>query len=189
MTRGLIAFGVVALSLAAVPVYAQSLGELARAEEARRAAAPKTTKTYSNVSLPNNGVPDPAPAEAPKVEKCDDSKKDSKCVPGDVVAEKSAPPVAAEPAAPEAPSEAAIRKQADEIRADLAEVQSYINQLVSEAADGSKPDSARRAAENRLNAMRPSLASGQRRWAELEKKVSDFKLPHAWIEPVPANAK
>jgi len=178
------AIGVLALVIAA-PAFGQSLGELARQEEARRAAAatPKAKKTYSNVDLGPGGVPEPAPAAAD--DPCYMSKSEGKCVTGEEMLAKSESAVKV---VQNAPTEAPIRAEAQKIRDELANMQREIDQLDAQAADAALPAAKRQLANDAMTLKLPGLQGLQRRWARLEKQIKDMKLPHAWIEPVPANA-
>jgi len=179
------AIGVLALVIAA-PAFGQSLGELARQEEARRAAAatPKAKKTYSNADLGPGGVPEPAPPAAAG-DPCFESKSEGKCVPGEEVLANSAAKLKV---VEDAPTEAPIRAEAQKIRDELTNVQRELDQLDAQAANASLPAAKRQLANDQMALKLPSLQGLQRRWARLEKQIKDMKLPHAWIEPVPANA-
>ena len=183
MTGRRIAGVALALSIAAAPAFGQSLGDLARQEEARRAAAPKAKKTYSNADLGPGGVP---VAEAPADgDPCYMSKSEGKCVTGEEMLANSA---AAAKVVQNAPTEAPIRAEAQKIRDELANLQREIDQLDAQAADAALPAAKRQLANDAMTLKLPGLQGLQRRWARLEKQVKDLKLPHAWIEPVPANA-
>jgi hypothetical protein len=158
---------VVALSIASAPAFGQSLAELARQEEARRAAAPKVKKTYSNANLSPGGIRDVAPATAEGG--CDESTSEGQCV-------------------EIAPMEAPIRREAETVRGELARVQREIDELVAQSDNAALPEAKRRLSAEQIVLKSPALAGFQRRWARLERQVKDGKLPHVWIEPVPANA-
>lgn len=181
-----------ALLMAATPAFAQaqsepqSLGELARQEEARRAGTAKARKSYSNVDLGPGGVPEPAPAAAPEDTSCYVSKETGKCAPAEEVIANSAEAAKMPEAAP--PSEDTIRREANATRAELSRLQSEINALQAEAVNQSLGGAKRQLAGQTLEMNRQSLERVQRRWARLEKQVRELKLPHAWIEPVPDNA-
>jgi hypothetical protein len=88
MTRALGLTTIIALVLAAAPAAAQSLGDVAKKEEARRKTGAKSGKTYTNENLRGDLAPPPAapaapgaaaPGAAPKppdASKPDDRKKD-----------------------------------------------------------------------------------------------------------------
>lgn len=172
-----------ALSFAAAPALAQSLGDVARAEEARRTTAPKAKKVYSNADLGPGGVPEAVPPPPPPAD-CYVSKQSDGCVPPEAVVENSE---AALKALEEAPKEGPIRAEADTIRGELARLQAEINQLQAQQVDQSLTAARRQAATDMLAMRRGGFEGFQRRWARLEKQVRDYKLPHAWIEPVPDN--
>ena len=179
-----------ALSLTAAPVFAQSLADVARAEEARRAQAPKSKKVYSNVDLGPGGVPEPAPESAAAATggPCYMSKSEGKCVTPEAMVEKSEA-VTPTPEPPNAPSETLVRQQADNVRAELTRIQQDLDALAAQAANESLAPAKRQLAQEQLELQRPTLTGLQRRWARLERQIKDFKLPHAWIEPVPDNAR
>src|SRR6185436_14057979 len=176
-----------ALLISAAPAFAQSqsLGELARQEEARRVAAPKAKKTYSNTDLGPGAVPEPPAAVVADDKSCYVSKETGKCVsPEELVARSEAKVKVVQ----DAPTEAPVRREADAIRGELSRLQLEIDSLQVQAGNASLTASKRQAAADALAMNRQSLERVQRRWARLEKHVNEQKLPHDWIEPVPANA-
>ena len=178
----------VVLSIAAAPAFGQSLGELARQEEARRAATPKAKKSYSNADLGADAiVADAAPAAKPAVPGCYDSKTEKACVSGEeVVANSSA--AAAKPPVADAPKEENYRSQAAAVRDELTRIQPEIEALAAQSVDAKLSADKRQLVTEQLNDKRVTLQRLQNRWARLEKQVKDLKIPHDWIEPVPLNA-
>ena len=179
-----VASAALALSIAAAPAVGQSLGSLARQEEARRAAAPKAKKSYSNADLGPGGVPVAAPPTEDG--SCYMSKKSGQCVSAEEILANSQ---AALKVVSQAPTEPPIRREAGAIRAELARAQQEIDQLEQQAADESLTAARRQQATDALAMKRPGLEGFQRRWARLERQIKELDLPHAWIEPVPDNAR
>ncbi|MDP2389074.1 MAG: hypothetical protein Q8N52_02005, partial [Acidobacteriota bacterium] len=78
MTLLVRAVGAAVVIAVALPAYSQSLGEVARQEEARRASAAKAVKTWSNADLGPSEITPPPGAAA--VESCYVSKSKGRCV-------------------------------------------------------------------------------------------------------------
>ena len=182
MNRWCIASVALTLSIAAVPAFGQSLAELARQEEARRLAAPKAKKTYTNVDLGPGAVPEAAPAEDTN---CYQSKSEGKCVTAEEMVANSAATVKT---VEDAPREEPIRKLAGTLRDELASIQKELDSLEAQVANQSSTPARRQQATEQLALKRPTLDGFQRRWARLERQIKENKLPHSWIEPVPPNA-
>jgi hypothetical protein len=184
MHRWCVTGAALTLLIASAPAFGQSLADIARKEEARRAEAPKAKKSYSNADLGPGGVPEPEAAPAEDAN-CYQSKSEGKCVTADELVANSA---SAAKVVEEAPREDTIRKQAESLRAELANTQREIDQLVAKSENAALPPAQRQLAAETLVLKQPALAGFQRRWARLEQQIKENKLPHAWIEPVPANA-
>lgn len=183
IVRAWIAAAVVGLSVAATPAFAQqpSLGDLARAEEARRAAASKPKKSYTNSNLNPAPVDVPSGDEAKKEEGCYESVSQQKCVPAEQVVETSLTnPKPGE----NAPKEEVIRQEAQSIRDELNRLEHEIKAATVLVTSANK----REQATQQLNMLRPQMERTQKRWARLEKTVKDLRLPMAWLEPLPTNA-
>lgn len=187
MSRPFIAGVTLALSVTAAPAFAQSLGDVARAEEARRAGAAKATKSFSNADLGPGAVRDNTPAPAAvATESCYMSIKLGRCVSPEEMLANSAETVKV---VEDAPREGPIRAEANAVRDELTRLDAQISQLQAQESDASLPAARRQAATETIAMRRLSLEGFQRRWARLEKQVKEHKLPHAWIEPVPDNAR
>jgi len=170
------------LSIAAAPALAQSLGDVARAEEARRAAAPKAVKSYSNASLGPSAFGSAVTDATETDPSCYVSIKSGRCVTADEILANSTTNVRT----PEnASKEPGTRIEARSIREQLASFETEIDALVEQAENENLPAAKRKLAEDALAMKRPLFAHAQQRWARLEKNVNDMRLPHEWIEPVP----
>lgn len=168
----------VALSIAAAPASAQSLADVARQEEARRATVPKAAKSYSNADL---GPGEVIQAIEPEVS-CYMSVKLGRCVSADEILANTAATVTT---AENASKEPALRSEAESIRRELAYLETEINALTAQADNENLPAPKRELAEHGLAMKRPQFDHVLQRWAKLEKQIRDLRFPHEWIEPVP----
>lgn len=168
--------------MAALPAYAQSLGALARQEEARRGAVTtKATRTLSNADLRPQDVASPAPAAESA---CFMSISQGRCVTADeIVAASNAGVVVNRQ---NTTLEQSWRLEAASIRTRLAGAQQTVATFEAIAADESKPPSDRKTAERSLVAARQALAGYARQWEKFETAAGGMRLPRAWIEPIPA---
>ena len=172
------------LSIAAAPAYAQSLGELARQEEARRAAANRAVKTYSNATLGPGGVMADltAPESVVPDSSCYMSKREGKCVPPEaLLANTAANYLDAE----KAKQKPLWERDAANIRLEAAHLRGELDRFYATAADQGRSDAQRAAAEKHIAMTQPLLERLQQRWARLEKRLKDLNYPRQWIEPVP----
>lgn len=184
MFRRGIAGAFVALSIAAAPAFAQSLADVARQEEARRATAPKAAKSYSNQDLGPGAVID-AVAAAPEVS-CYVSVKSGRCVTADEIIANTALKIQT---AANAPKEPIVRQQADSIRKELAWLEEQINALVAQEASDNLSAAKRQLVGDALAMKRPQFEHAQQQWAKLERMVDVERYPHEWIEPVPPQVR
>jgi hypothetical protein len=173
----------VALSITAAPAFAQTLADVARQEEARRAVAPKGSRVYSNGSLMPGEVREQSVLD--DTGSCYMSITQNECVTAEQMLENSRSRMTV---VENAPKESVIRQQAGALRGELARIQREIDTLKVQAGDERRSATQRQQAENTLADRIPSLAHAQRRWARLEKTIDEHKFPHAWIEPIPPNA-
>ena len=178
--------GIAAIVMAAIPAYAQSLGDLARQEEARRAAATTTAKTLSNADLnPQDIRNSSAPAATDSA--CYMSISKGRCVSAEeMLAQSSATLVDKK----KAPFEQQWRQDAKALRTDIEVAQEEIRNLERRlASDQIRPGSETRADEKALDRSRQQLVSYERKWERLETAAGVERIPHAWLEPVPALTK
>lgn len=178
--------GIAAIVLAAIPAYAQSLGDLARQEEARRAATTtKTVKTLSNADLRPQDITDLS--SAPPVESsCFMSISKGRCVTAEEMLALSNDKVVS---TKNAPLEQGWRQDAASLRTRIQGAQNTVATLAAIAADESKPAGDRTSAERQLVGARQALANYERQWEKLETNIEAEKIPHAWIEPIPTLSK
>ena len=170
-----------AIVLAAVPVAAQSLADLARQEEGRRASAKKAVRTLSNADLGPSAIAAAAGA-VPAEPACYVSKSSGQCVsPDEMVATSVAGVVTKE----NAPFEQSWRRDAEEIRSQIEKIREPIPALEAVIADDTRLPSDRKGAQKALAGAEQALSILERRWEKLEKAAADQHIPRAWIEPVP----
>jgi hypothetical protein len=170
------------VSLMAAPAGAQSLGDVSRQEEARRATTKKAVKTLTNSDLDPNAITQSAGA-APAEASCYMSKSLGRCVGVEELVAKS---VAGVQTAQNAPFEQTYRAEAKSIRSQIEKSQNAIASLEAVIADQGRSPSDRKAAEQSLPAARQMLAGLEKQWEKLERAVGNQHLPHTWIETVPA---
>jgi hypothetical protein len=111
--------------LAAVGAYAQSLGDVARKEEARRKTVKKPSRVYTNENLRNVDPPDPVPSPEPQA--------------------------TAPPATPDAP--AAAPAPAGENTAGVRDEKYWRTRLETERAAVSRAQTFQDALQSRINAL------------------------------------
>ena len=175
-----VAHALIALSIAAAPAYAQSLGEVARPEEARRATTQKAAIVLSNADLDPSEVAQPA--GDPPAESCYMSITKGRCVSAEEMVSNS---VAGRLTKENAPLEQIWRQDAKAIRSQIQRTQQSIATLDAVVADEARSASDRKGAELALQAARQALAGLERQWAKLEKGAANQHVPRAWIEPIP----
>ena len=175
-----IAGAVVALSIAAAPTYAQSLGEVARQEEARRANSQKAAIVLSNSDLHPGEITQPA--ANPPAESCYMSISKGRCVSAEEMVSNS---VAGRITKENAPFEPTWRQDAESIRSQILRTQQSIATLEAVVADEGRSPSDRKGAGLALQGARQALAGFERQWAKLEKAAASQHIPRAWLEPIP----
>jgi len=157
MRAGRIACIVLAAAAMAAPAYAQTLAEVARKEEARRAGVKAPSKVYSNADLKPGEVnlagiaaaeKDPANAELTK-------------------------------------KEPAFRSAAQALRERIEKAQAEITAMSATAADQNRSAAERGVAAQRVADRQTDLASLEKQWLKLEKDAEKMAIPREWLEPVP----
>ena len=178
----------VALLALTVPASAQTLGDLAKREQARRKAAPPAGKTYTNDDLkqvpPPTGTPG-KPADAAKP--ADPKAPDAKAAEPEKVAEPAKP---AEPAKDEGYWRGKITAAREDIRRNEAfkeALQTRINALTADFAARDDPYQRAKVADDRQKA----LAELSRVSAEIDKTtklIADIEdearragVPPGWL--------
>ena len=175
----------IAASLTAAPVAAQSLGDIARQEEARRASAQKAMKTLSNADLDPSAIA-PQSGTAPAEPSCYMSKSTGRCVTAE---EMVATSVAGVVTKENAPSEQKWRNAAADIRSQVEKTQHSIATLEGAVADEGRSVSDRKALEKTLAAARQALARFERQWEAFEMTAGNEHIPRKWLEPIPTLTK
>ena len=174
--------GIAAIVMAAIPAYAQSLGDLARQEEARRAAATKAAKLLSNADLRPQDIREPSATAAAPVESCYVSISKGGCVTAEELVSLSTDRVVTRE---NAPHEQEWRQEADSLRSRIVGGQRAVTALEATAADQSKSPGERKSAERSVVTSRQALAGFERQWERFEANAVLKKVPRPWIEPVP----
>ena len=177
--------GIAAIVMAAIPAYAQSLGDLARQEEARRAAVTQAATKLSNANLRPQDIRDPSSAPASE-SSCYMSISKGRCVSAEeMLAQSNAVVVNAN-----APREQEWRQEAAALRSVIEATQEEIRNLERRlASDRIRPGSETRADEKSLLRSREELVRLERKWARFETAAGVERIPRAWIEPIPALSK
>jgi hypothetical protein len=179
--------------LVAVPVSAQSLGELAKREAERRKAAPAPTKTYTNGDL--KAIPPPAgtATDAKDGKDAKDSKdpkdakdaKDQKSEPEKVDATKPA-----EPAKDEAYWRGRMVAAREDVRRNEAfkeAMQSRINALTADFTARDDPYQRAKIADDRQKALAElarlteDIDKGNKLIGDIEEEARRAGVPPGWI--------
>lgn len=168
------------LLLAAPPAYAQSLGDVARQEEARRALTTKAVKTLSNANLSGSAVA--PPSAATPAESCYFSKSRGRCVSAEELVSTSKAGVVT-PA--NAPFESYWRREATTLRSQLETARRGLTVLEATVADEERSSGEIKIAEKALTAAQQAVAGVERQWEKLERTASNQYVPRQWIEPIP----
>jgi hypothetical protein len=174
----------------AVPVTAQSLGELAKKEAARRKAAPAAGKTYTNDDLKQAAPPSGTPAKGASDAKegapaADAAKPAAKADPEKVDSTK--PP---EPAKDEAYWRGRITSAREDIRRNEAfkeALQSRINALSADFSSRDDPYQRAKIADDRQKALAElarlseDIDKGNKLIADIEEDARRAGVPPGWI--------
>jgi len=176
--------GVVAALAASAPAYAQSLGDLARQEEARRASS-KSVKSLSNADLKPGEVAAAAAPVAPVAPGAPDapagcymSISQGRCISSDEM-------LAQMKLAERNRFEGTWRSRASKIRTLVARLQADIDAYNTIIADTRRLESERSGAARKLVATMSAMRDQQGLWQVLEKEAAAADLPHKWLEPAP----
>ncbi|MFB3852440.1 MAG: hypothetical protein ACE148_01305 [Vicinamibacterales bacterium] len=183
------------LTLAAATGFGQSLGEIARKEEARRKAIAKPGKVYTNADLKPTAQPLPggaaAPAEtAPPLPTATPPGDPAKQAAAQQAPGAAAPPEAAEPAK----DEAWWRKRITDARADLtradvliAALESRVNALLTDFTARDDPAQRaviareRQAALGELARMKDERAAKAKAITDIEEEARQAGVPPGWL--------
>jgi hypothetical protein len=127
----------------AVPVSAQSLGELAKREQERRKSTPRATKTYTNEDLKKVAIPPPAPSDP-------SAKPEQKTTPKEGSKAEDRPNAADDPSKPADPAKPA----------DSAKDEGYWRGRITQVREGLRRDEMfREALQVRINALSADFAA------------------------------
>lgn len=182
MFRRRIFSAAIAVSLSAAPAAAQSLGDLARQEEGRRAAT-RSVKALTNSDLRPQDITNPTVPGAPGAPvDCYMSKSKGQCVSAEDLVSNS---VAGGLTKENAPFEQKWRDDAEEIRSQIEQTHDSIATLEAVIADAGRSPSDRKGAEKALASARQALAGLERRWKKLEIAAGNQRIPRKWLEPIP----
>lgn len=185
-----------ALLTVAVPVGAQTLGDIARKEQERRRATPAAARTYTNDDLkkvvPFPGEAKPAAADAkidPKTGKpAEPAKVEDPASPGDAAKPDGAK--TPEPAKDEKHWRGRITAVADEIARNESfrdALQNQINSLSAEFAGRDDPAQRAQIADNRqkkmaeLGRVNSEIEKGNKLKLEIEDEARRAGVPPGWL--------
>lgn len=186
VSRGLTAVAMLAL---AIPVYAQSLGELAKKEQERRKATPSASKVYTNEDLKKIYVP-PGTADASKDSKDAKDTKDPKDAKESDAKADAKGAKSAEPAM----DEAAWRSRMTNAREDVRKgemfrdaLQSRINGLTADFTARDDPYQRAQIADERQKALaelarvNDDIVKAKKLITEIEEEARQANVPAGWI--------
>lgn len=182
----------------AVPVYAQSLGELAKREAERKKAAPTATKTYTNGDLKSVPAPsgtatgDSLPAKDGKDPKDPDANdsKDPKDAKESKEPEKVDATKPAEPAKDEAYWRGRMAAAREDVRRNEAfkeAMQSRINALTADFTARDDPYQRAKIADDRQKALAElarlteDIDKGNKLIVDIEEEARRAGVPPGWI--------
>lgn len=169
------------LSIVAAPTYAQSLGELARQEEVRRATTTKAVKSLSHADLNPQDITSPS-ARTP-VEACYMSIIQGRCVSAEeLIFENRAGFVSKENAF----FEQNWRSDAASLRSRTENAQDAVASLEAVTADEGRSPADRKSPEKALLALRQEVSVLERKWEKFAASAANQHIPREWIEPIPA---
>ena len=168
----------------ALPAGAQSLGDVAREEAARRESAKPAAKAYTNANLKADPLSVPvATTEADRAPSAGYlSISTGRYVTAEEMIALSDPNVASGERALQEPN---WRRQADSLRAQMAKIQQEAESMQLTTADESRSASERAAAERMVTLRKTVIADLERRWAKLEQQAEIQRIPREWLEPRP----
>ena len=168
---------------AAIPASAQSLGEVAQKEQARRAEGTKSVKSFSNADLKPGEIVAPASPDSPtSPAACYMSVSENRCVsPEELVANSSNRTETAELKR----NEPLWRRDAANLRTQIEKTLAELDLLAKLVANDSRSPGERDVAEERVARLEGRLENYAARWQMLEKRAADMRVPIEWLAPVP----
>jgi len=163
---------------------AQSLGEVARREAARRESMKPAAKVYTNANLKADPLSVPVATTgagtAPSAGYLSIS-TGRYVTAEEMIALTNANVVTGEKAL----QEPNWRRQADSLRAQLLKIQQETDAMQSTSADETRSASERAAAERMVALRKIVIADLERRWARLEQQAEIQRIPQEWLDPRP----
>ena len=171
--------------LIAVPASAQSLGELAKREQARKKTTPAAKKTYTNDDLKQ--VPPPAGTAAPDAAKGEAAKAADAKAPEALKADEKKP---AEPAKDEAYWRARINGAREDVRRNESfkeALQSRINGLTADFSARDDPYQRAKISDDRQKALAEHARvtvdneKGKKQIGEIEEEARRAGVPPGWL--------
>jgi hypothetical protein len=184
MSRARVMIATAVAIVASGSAYAQSLGDLARQEEARRAAVKTPAKARSNTDLPSHAIampPGPSGPSSPGAA-CYMSIGTGGCVTADEMIARSNAKIDGEIAKRR---EESWRRQADDIRGQLAKVQDEARDLATIVSNTRLSSEERASAARMLAQVQRTVVDKERRWAKFEEQAAAEQIPQKWLEPIP----
>ena len=176
-----IACAALAATAIAVPAYAQTLADVARKEEARRAAVKAPSKVYSNADLKRDdaSLSSLAPAEE---EPCYMSASLKKCVSADEMLARTSKNVANDELKKKEPT---FRGAAQALRERIDKAQAEMATMSATAADQKRSAAERAVAAQRVADRQKDLETLEKQWLKLETDAGKMAIPREWLEPIP----
>ena len=181
MSASRIACTVLAAAAIAAPAYAQTLADVARKEEARRAAVKAPSKVYSNANLKAGEVSLTSLA-ADEEEPCYMSASLNKCVSADEMLAITSKNVANAELKKKEPT---FRSAAQALRERIDKAQAEVATMSATAVDQKRSAAERAVAKQRIADRQTDLASLEKQWLKLEKDAEKMAVPREWLEPIP----
>jgi hypothetical protein len=176
----------VAALLIAVPASAQSLGELAKREQARKKATPTAKKTYTNDDLKQLPPPSGTPAKPSE----DAAKPDAKAGDAKAGPEKVDAAKPAEPAKDEAYWRGRVTAAREDVRRNEAfkeALQSRINGLTADFAARDDPYQRAKVADDRqkalaeLSRVSEDIEKAKKLIGDIEEEARRAGVPPGWL--------
>lgn len=180
-----------ALAMIAAPVAAQSLGELAKREAARKKATPPAKKTYTNDDLkqipPPAGTATDKPGDAKDAKPGDAADKPANAKPEPEKVDATKPP---EPAKTEAYWRTRIDQAREDIRRNEAfreALQSRVNALTADFTARDDPAQRAKIADDRQKALAEmarlaeDIEKGKKHITDIEDEARRAGVPPGWI--------
>jgi len=185
-SKGL-AFAIVGLLISgAVPLFAQSLADLAKKEEERRKKIPEPAKVYTNKDLSSAPAPSTPPA-APAPGAATPTPE----VPSDTPKEKEAPPAKEKDSAKDqafwAGRMKSLRDEVSRNETYAEALQTRINALQTDFVNRDDPaqrsviERNRQKALGELARLNKSIADGKKSIADLEEEARRAGVPPGWL--------